>query len=57
MSFSTISNLVFEILAVSESANNPERPYLKKITVSFNTPSSETWELYADELSGTLGIP
>jgi len=57
MSMDGISNLKFEILAISESANNPDRPYLKKITVSFNTPDSETWEIYADEMNGTDGNP
>jgi uncharacterized OsmC-like protein len=56
-SMDAISNLVFEILAISESAENPDRPYLKKVTVSFNTPDSETWELYSDELNGTTGAP
>ena len=51
------SNLVFEILAISESADNPERPYLKKVTVSFNSPNSEAWEIYSDELNGTDGRP
>lgn len=41
------SNLEFEIFAISESAKNSERPYLKKITLS--TPSPETWEIYSDE--------
>jgi uncharacterized OsmC-like protein len=50
-----MSNLTFEILAISESAENSDRPQLKKITVSFNTPSSETWELYSDELNGPDG--
>lgn len=53
MSFDAMTNLVFEILAISESAENPNRPYLKKITVSFNTSDSETWEIYSDELNGT----
>lgn len=55
MSFDAMSNLTFEILAISESAENSDRPQLKKITVSFNTPSSETWEIYSDELNGTDG--
>ena len=55
MSFTAISNLTFEILAISEPANNPDRPQLKKVTVSFNTPSSETWELYSDELNESEG--
>ena len=45
----TMDNLEFEIFAISESANNSERPYLTKITIS--TPSEETWEIYADEFS------
>jgi len=57
MSFDAMSNLTFEILAISESAEKPERPYLKKVTVSFNTSKSETWELYADEMNGTDGSP
>lgn len=55
MSFDAISNLTFEILAISESAENADRAQLKKITVSFNTPTSETWELYSDELNGMEG--
>lgn len=57
MSFDAMSNLKFEILAISESAENPDRPFLKKITVSFNTSASETWEIYSDELYGTEGNP
>lgn len=57
MSMDTISNLKFEILAISESANDPKRPYLKKVTVSFNTSDSETWEIYADEFYGAEGNP
>ncbi len=57
MSFNAISNLVFEILAISESADDPEDPYLKKVTVSFNTTESETWVLYSDEFDGTDEVP
>ena len=46
-SFETMSNLQFEIFAISESAGNSERPFLKKITIS--TPTPETWEIYSDE--------
>jgi len=53
MSLDAISNFVFEILAISESAENPDRPYLKKVTVSFNTPDSETWTVI-DNLSTIL---
>jgi uncharacterized OsmC-like protein len=47
LDFNALSNMEFEIFAISESAGNSERPYLKKITVS--TPTSETWEIYSDE--------
>ncbi len=57
MSMDAMSNLKFEILAISESAENPDHPYLKKVTVSFNTSRSETWELYSDELYGNEGVP
>lgn len=46
-SFDELSNMQFEIFAISESAGNSERPYLNKITLS--TPTPETWEIYADE--------
>ena len=55
--FDAISNLKFEILAVSESVENSERPNLKKVTVSFNEPTSETWELYSDEFDGDNDSP
>ncbi|MFA6830812.1 MAG: OsmC family protein [Bacteroidaceae bacterium] len=54
-SFETFSNLEFEIFAISESAGNSERPYLKKITLS--TPSPETWEIYSDEFMGVNDKP
>jgi len=54
-SFDAMSNLKFEIFAISESAENSERPYLKKITLS--TPSPETWEMYSDEFIGNNDYP
>jgi len=45
-----LSNMVFQIFAISESAENTDRPYLKKITIS--TPTEETWEIYSDEFIG-----
>lgn len=54
-SFETMSNLEFEIFAISESVENSERPYLKKITLS--TPSPETWEMYSDEFMGANDHP
>jgi len=55
LAFSNMSNMEFEIYAISESAENSERPYLKKITLS--TPSEETWEIYSDEFMGENDIP
>lgn len=49
-SFDDMSNLEFEIFAISESAGTTQRPYLNKITLS--TPSPETWEIYSDEFMG-----
>ncbi|MFA7115848.1 MAG: OsmC family protein [Bacteroidales bacterium] len=54
-SFKSMSNLEFEMFAISESAENSERPYLKKITLS--TPSPETWEMYSDEFMGENDKP
>ena len=47
LGFKNMANMEFEIFAISESAENSKRPYLKKITVS--TPTPETWEIYSDE--------
>jgi len=55
MSFDSMANMQFEIFAISESAENSERPYLKKITLS--TPSTETWEIYSDEFMGEKDTP
>jgi uncharacterized OsmC-like protein len=57
MSFNidSMSNMQFAIFAISESAGNSERPYLKKVTLS--TPSEETWEIYSDEFMGEDDIP
>ncbi|MDY0234771.1 MAG: OsmC family protein [Gudongella sp.] len=51
----SMSNLHFEIYAISESVENSDRPYFKKVTLS--TPSGETWELYSDEFMGENDIP
>jgi uncharacterized OsmC-like protein len=50
-----MSNMTFQIYAISESAGNVDRPYLKKVTIS--TPTEETWEVYSDESSGENDIP
>lgn len=46
----TMNNLTFQIYAIAENMNNPERPYYQSVTTS--SPSGETWELYADEFMG-----
>lgn len=55
LNFDAMSNMEFEIYAISESAGSSERPYLKRVTLS--TPSPETWEIYADEFMGEDDIP
>lgn len=51
----TMSNMQFQIYAISESGENSDRPYFKKVTLS--TPSGETWELYSDEFMGENDMP
>jgi uncharacterized OsmC-like protein len=51
----TMNNLTFQIYAIAENMNNPERPYYQSVTIS--TPSGESWELYADEFMGDNDIP
>lgn len=51
----SMSNLTFEIYAISESANNPERPQLKEVTIG--TPTGETWLIYSDEFMSNDDIP
>lgn len=53
--FDAFSNMEFQIYAISESANDIDRPYLKKVTVS--TPTSETWTILSDEFMGEDDIP
>ena len=53
--FEELANMEFEIFAIAETAENSDRPYLNKITVS--TPSPETWEIYADEFMGDNDRP
>lgn len=55
LGFDALSNMEFEIFAISESAENSKRPYLKKVTIS--TPTPETWEIYADEFIGDNDHP
>ena len=55
LEFLKFSNIEFEIFAISESAQNSNRPYLKKVTIS--TPTPETWEIYADEFMGVNDKP
>lgn len=53
--FEDLSNMEFEIFAISESAENSERPYLNKIIISMS--SGETWEIYSDEFRGDHDRP
>jgi len=50
----SMSNMEFQIYAISESVEDNDRPYFKKVTLS--TPSGETWELYSDEFLGENDI-
>jgi len=54
-SFEALSNMEFEIFAISQSAENSKRPYLKKVTIS--TPTTETWEIFSDEIMGDNDRP
>jgi len=51
----TMNNLTFQIYAIAENMNNPERPYYQSVTIS--TPSGESWALYADEFMGDNDMP
>ena len=55
MNIDAMSNMAFQIFAISESAGNADRPYLKQVTIS--TPTGETWAIYADEFLGENDIP
>lgn len=55
MDMDSMNNLTFQIYAIAENMNNPERPYYQSITIS--TPSGESWELYADEFMGDEDVP
>lgn len=46
----SITNLSFEIYAITESANDSERPYLKNVIIS--APTFETWQVLSDEFMG-----
>lgn len=53
--FDAFSNMEFQIYAISETATDITRPYLKKITIS--TPTPETWEIYSDEFMSNEDTP
>ena len=55
MNIDSMSNMQFQIFAISESAKNNTRPYLNKVTIS--TPTEETWEIYSDEFMGKNDKP
>ena len=41
MSLPTFENMTFDIVANAESVKDSDHPFLKRITVAFNTPDSE----------------
>ena len=47
---------VFTEISITESANDPERPYMHKIRAKSLTQNYQTWELYADDSRGYPGI-
>lgn len=55
MNIDAMSNMAFQIFAISESAGNADRPYLKRVIIS--TPTEETWAIYADEFTGEDDSP
>jgi len=50
------STLEFSEIAIAESANDPQRPYMHKIRAKSLTENYETWELYSDDSRGYEGI-
>ena len=47
---------VFTEIAIAESANDADRPYMHKIRAKSLTQNYKTWELYADDSRGYKGI-
>ena len=50
------STLEFSEIAIAESANDPERPYMHKVRAKSLTENYATWELYTDDSRGYAGI-
>ncbi|SDW84484.1 alkylhydroperoxidase AhpD family core domain-containing protein [Lutibacter oricola] len=46
----------FEVVSISESANDKQRPYLHKITIKAIQENYATWNVYADDSRGYKGI-
>lgn len=47
---------VFTEISITESANDPQRPYMHKIRAKSLTQNYQTWELNADDSRGYPGI-
>ena len=47
---------IFTEIAIAESADDPQRPYMHKIRGKSLTENYQTWELYADDSRGYKGI-
>ena len=48
--------MVFTEIAITESANDSERPFMHKIRAKSLTQNYKTWELYTDDSRGYEGI-
>ncbi len=47
---------IFTEIAITESANDAQRPYMHKIRAKSLTQNYQTWELYTDDSRGYAGI-
>ncbi len=48
--------MIFPEIAIAESANVADRPYMHKVRAKSLTQNYQTWELYADDSRGYAGI-
>ena len=48
--------LIFTEIAVAESADDPQRPYMHKIRGKSLTENYATWEIYSDDSRGYKGV-
>ncbi len=47
---------VFEVVSVSESANDAQRPYLHKVKIRAIQENYAAWDIYADDSRGFEGV-